>query len=79
MAARSEATFWYVLPSLPMLLVIPALLRHGVGFWAALAARCALTIGLYDRLGGVTSRLAAVSCPGPAAMGCDVTAQVAAR
>lgn len=47
MAAHVEATFWYVLPSLPMFLVVPALLRRGVGFWPALAAGCALTIGLY--------------------------------
>jgi len=47
MAIHAEATFWYVLPSLPMFLLIPALLRHGVPFWAALAAGCALTIALY--------------------------------
>lgn len=47
MAAHAEATFWYVLPSLPMFLLIPALLRRGVGFWPALASGCALTIGLY--------------------------------
>ena len=47
MAVHSEATFWYVLPSLPMFLVIPALLRSGVNFWIALAAGCALTVGLY--------------------------------
>ena len=46
-AATTEATFWYVLPTLPMFLVIPALLRHGVGFWPALVAGCALTIVLY--------------------------------
>ena len=47
MAAHATATFWYVLPSLPMFLLIPALLRHGVGFWAALIAGCALTVSLY--------------------------------
>ena len=47
MAVHSEATFWYVLPSLPMFLVIPVLLRSGVNFWIALAAGCALTVGLY--------------------------------
>lgn len=46
-AATTEATFWYVLPTLPMFLLIPALLRHGLGFWPALAAGCALTIVLY--------------------------------
>jgi hypothetical protein len=47
MAIHAEATFWYVLPSLPMFLAIPAMLRHGLPFWAALAAGCALTVALY--------------------------------
>lgn len=47
MAAHSQATFWYVLPSLPMFLVIPALLRHGASFWLALLAGCGLTVALY--------------------------------
>jgi hypothetical protein len=46
-AAHAESTFWYVLPTLPMFLVLPALLRAGVGFWLALAACCALTFVLY--------------------------------
>jgi hypothetical protein len=48
MAAHVEATFWFVLPSLPMFLVMPALLRHGWSFWAVLAVGCALTILLYS-------------------------------
>jgi|SRR5690606_63414 hypothetical protein len=47
LAAHSEATFWYVLPSLPMFLLIPALLRRGTPFWAALAAGSVLTMVLY--------------------------------
>lgn len=47
MAVNSEATFWYVLPSLPMFLVIPALLRSGMNFWIALVTGCVLTVGLY--------------------------------
>lgn len=47
MAAHAGATFWYVLPSLPMFLLIPFLLRRGLDFWWALAAGCALTIVLY--------------------------------
>jgi hypothetical protein len=46
-AAHAESTFWYVLPTLPMFLVLPALLRHGVGFWTAMLACCALTFVLY--------------------------------
>lgn len=47
LAAHSRATFWYVLPSLPMFLLIPALLTRGTSFAAALAAGCVLTMGLY--------------------------------
>ena len=47
LADHAEATFWYVIPSLPMFLAIPALLRHGVGFWPALAGGCVLTMALY--------------------------------
>ena len=47
MAAHVEATFWFVLPSLPMFLLIPWLLRSGMAFWTALAIGCALTIALY--------------------------------
>ncbi len=46
-AAHAEATFWLVLPSLPMFLLLPAMLRHGVGFWASLAAACVVTVALY--------------------------------
>jgi hypothetical protein len=47
MAAHAEATFWFVLPSLPMFLLIPILLRAGVGFWSSLLAGCVLTMALY--------------------------------
>jgi hypothetical protein len=48
LAAQSEATFWFVLPSLPMFLIFPAMIRHGLGFWAALTLSCILTMGLYS-------------------------------
>jgi hypothetical protein len=46
-ASHMVATFWYVLPSLPMFLVMPWMLRNGASFWATLAIGCALTIALY--------------------------------
>ena len=48
MAAHVEATFWFVLPSLPMFLLIPMMLRSGWSFWAALVVGCGLTILLYS-------------------------------
>lgn len=47
LAAHAGATFWLVLPSLPMFLLIPLLLRGGVPFWLTLSLACILTIGLY--------------------------------
>ncbi len=47
LADHATATFWFVLPSLPMFLLIPALLKRGIPFWPALAAGCALTMLLY--------------------------------
>ena len=41
------AAFWYFLPSMPMFLLIPTLLRNGVNFWIALGAGCVLTVLLY--------------------------------
>jgi len=47
MAAHAQATFWFVLPSLPMFLAIPAMLRAGLNFYVALLLGCVLTILLY--------------------------------
>jgi hypothetical protein len=57
MAAHAEGTFWFVLPSLPMFLLIPYTLRHGWPFWASLAAGCALTLALYVAMTLVGPRL----------------------
>ena len=46
-AALATSTFWFVLPSLPMFLVLPALLRSGMAFWLALALNVAGTLLLY--------------------------------
>lgn len=46
-AAHAEATFWLVLPTLPMFLLFPWLLRQGMGFWTGLGLSCLLTILLY--------------------------------
>ena len=47
MAEHAFATFWFVLPSLPMFLAIPVMLGRGVTFWPALAIGCAMTVLLY--------------------------------
>ncbi len=57
MQAHVGATFWYVLPSLPMFLLMPALLRGGVGFYPALAIGCAVTVALYAGVVWLAPRL----------------------
>ena len=46
-AALSQGIFWLVLASLPLFLILPALLRLGVAFWPSFAAACLLTTGVY--------------------------------
>ena len=57
MAAHAEATFWYVLPSLPMFLLIPLLLRSSFSFWTALAVGCVVTMALYAGMIAVGPKL----------------------
>ena len=46
-AALAGSVFWFILPSLPMFLVLPALLRSGVGFWLAMTIWIAGMLALY--------------------------------
>jgi hypothetical protein len=46
-ANHAEGTFWFVLPTLPMFLVFPWMLRKGWGFGWALTANCLLTVALF--------------------------------
>jgi F0F1-type ATP synthase assembly protein I len=43
-ASYSSYTFWYVLPTLPMFLIIPKLLGMGLNFWLALLIGIAATM-----------------------------------
>ena len=47
-AELSQSAFWFFLPSMPMFLVLPAMLRTGVGFWLALTVSIAFTVMLYS-------------------------------
>ena len=47
LANHAEGTFWFVLPTLPMFLILPWMLRNGWGFWSALLANCLLTVGFF--------------------------------
>jgi hypothetical protein len=47
-ASVAQSAFWFFLPSMPMFLILPAMLREGVGLWIALAMSVALTAALYS-------------------------------
>ena len=44
---HAEGTFWYVLPSLPMFLLMPWMMRKGVSFYLTLTVGILLTVLLY--------------------------------
>tara|TARA_R110002096_G_scaffold4501_32_gene21272 strand:- start:4471 stop:4821 length:351 start_codon:yes stop_codon:yes gene_type:complete len=49
-------TFWYVLPTLPMFLLIPWLLQKQFGFWLSLGLGIVLTFLCFGILGLVLQR-----------------------
>jgi hypothetical protein len=55
-ASHMVATFWYVLPSLPMFLLMPAMLRMGYGFWPSLGIGSAVTVVLYFAMAWLLGR-----------------------
>ena len=59
-ARLSLGAFWFFLPSSPMFLIIPALLRSGVSFIATMIIACAVTILLYAAMNWLAPRLGIV-------------------
>lgn len=49
--------FWFILPSLPMFLVIPAMLRSGFAFGVTMLVACLVTILLYAIMAWLAPRL----------------------
>ncbi len=47
LASYAQATCWYVIPSLPMFLLIPVLLRIGLSFWISLSIGIVVTAAIY--------------------------------
>jgi hypothetical protein len=46
-AGLATGAFWFVIPSMPLFLLIPAMLRGGYGFWPTLGIGIVMTLGLY--------------------------------
>ena len=56
-ARLSIGAFWFFLPSIPMFLIIPKMLRSGYSFPVTMAAALALTILLYAGMSWAAPRL----------------------
>jgi F0F1-type ATP synthase assembly protein I len=54
---HAEGTFWYVLPSLPMFLVMPWLMKKGFSFYVSLGCGIILTFLLYLIMTKILSKL----------------------
>jgi hypothetical protein len=46
-AGLSDGIFWLILPSLVLFIVLPLLLRYGLGFWLSLGVACIATATAY--------------------------------
>lgn len=46
-AELSQSTIWFIIPSVPLFIALPILLRSGIGFWISLAIVIAGTLALY--------------------------------
>jgi F0F1-type ATP synthase assembly protein I len=55
LANHASYTFWYVLPTLPMFLVFPALL-HRLGFWPTLGCCIVITVICFAILAFIVRR-----------------------
>jgi len=56
-AELSAGTIWFIIPSLPLFIALPLLLRSGVGFWASLAIVVVGTLALYALMFWAAPRL----------------------
>jgi len=46
-AVLATSILWFIIPSLPLFIALPTLLRGGMGYWPAMAICVAVTLALY--------------------------------
>lgn len=56
-AALASSTFWFFLPSMPMFVLIPAMLRSGWSWAATMAVAIVMTLALYALMFWAAPRL----------------------
>ena len=53
----SVSTIWFLIPSVPLFIALPLLIRSGIGFWPALALVVVGTLALYAMMFWAAPRL----------------------
>jgi hypothetical protein len=56
-AELSMGALWFIVPSLPLFIALPLLIRSGVGFWASMVIVVAGTLALYALMFWAAPRL----------------------
>jgi hypothetical protein len=56
LASHSTGVFWFVLPSLPMFLIFPMLLKKGFSFWISIGTCCLITMILYAAMAAILKK-----------------------
>ena len=56
-AGLAMSTFWFILPSLPMFLLIPAMLRSGWSFGVTMVTAMVVTMALYAGISWLAPKL----------------------
>jgi hypothetical protein len=56
-AQLSVSTIWFFVPSVPLFIALPLLIRSGIGFWASMAIVVAGTLALYALMFWAAPRL----------------------
>ena len=56
-AQLSVSTIWFFIPSVPLFIALPMLIRSGIGFWASMAIVVAGTLALYALMFWAAPRL----------------------
>ena len=56
-AELSLSTIWFIVPSVPLFIALPMLIRSGVGFWPSMAIVVVGTLALYALMFWAAPRL----------------------
>ena len=56
-AQLSVSTIWFFIPSVPLFIALPMLIRSGIGFWASMAIVVVGTLALYALMFWAAPRL----------------------